>query len=295
MLIDGVIDELLESFELPIEGFDNPIDAGLEVLGHDLSTVFLHGAQRDELTAANDQVLDGLSVGVRGWTGNRLYRGGELSDETSIDRVGLGELADGLGEAADLQRRDDDDRKPLGEGRADEGLLQTAGGFDDDALDPVAAQRTNQGGDRLLFVGDGQRSVAFEQIEIELALADIGTDVDRGKLLCHEYSNLLNSGSGPIRLFELTQESMNRCTLVNGLRLQLGAVVASSWFIDELRIAHGPELIPMSARSGTYKQLQRTVMDKMPRHIGQRAAAEPRRHRAARHAVPLRSVCIYTP
>ena len=86
MLIDGVIDELLESFELPIEGFDNPIDAGLEVLRHDLSTVFLHGAQRDELTAANDQVLDGLSVGVRGWTGNRLYRGGELSDETSIDR-----------------------------------------------------------------------------------------------------------------------------------------------------------------------------------------------------------------
>ena len=53
---------------------------------------------------------------------------------------------------------------------------------------------------------------------------------------------------------------MNRCTLVNGLRLQLGAVVASSWFIDELRIAHGPQLIPMSARSGTYKQLQRTVI-----------------------------------
>ena len=52
---------------------------------------------------------------------------------------------------------------------------------------------------------------------------------------------------------------MNRCTLVNGLRLQLGAVVASSWFIDELRIAHGPQLIPMSTRSGTYKQLQRTV------------------------------------
>ena len=53
---------------------------------------------------------------------------------------------------------------------------------------------------------------------------------------------------------------MNRCTLVNGLRLQLGAVVASSWFIDELRIAHGPQLIPMSARNETYKQLQRTVI-----------------------------------
>jgi hypothetical protein len=80
-------------------------------------------------------------------------------------------------------------------------------------------------------------------------------------VLCHEYSALLNSGSGPIRLFELSRESMNRCTLVNGLRFRsLGAVVASSWFIDELRIAHGPQLIPMSARSGTYKQLQRTVI-----------------------------------
>ena len=57
---------------------------------------------------------------------------------------------------------------------------------------------------------------------------------------------------------------MNRCTLVNGLRFcSLGAVVASSWFIDELRIAHGPQLIPLSARGETYKQLQRTVMDKV--------------------------------
>jgi hypothetical protein len=62
---------------------------------------------------------------------------------------------------------------------------------------------------------------------------------------------------------------MNRCTLVNGLRLHLGAVVASSWFIDELRIAHGPQLIPMSARSGTYKQLQRTV----ERYRGRAASA----------------------
>jgi hypothetical protein len=70
---------------------------------------------------------------------------------------------------------------------------------------------------------------------------------------------------------------MNRCTLVNGLRLQLGAVVASSWFIAELRIAHGPQLIPVSARSGTYKQLQQTVMHQVPNGIGQYAAAELRR------------------
>ena len=71
----------------------------------------------------------------------------------------------------------------------------------------------------MLIVRDAERAVAFKEIEIELALADIDTDVEREKWLCHEYSTLLNSGSGPIRLFELSRVSMNRCTLVNGLRL----------------------------------------------------------------------------
>ncbi len=35
--------------------------------------------------------------------------GSELSDEAGIGLVGLGELADGASEAADLERRDDDD------------------------------------------------------------------------------------------------------------------------------------------------------------------------------------------
>jgi hypothetical protein len=41
--------------------------------------------------------------------GDGFERGGELGDETGIDLVGFGELANGAGEAADLQRRDDDD------------------------------------------------------------------------------------------------------------------------------------------------------------------------------------------
>ena len=61
---------------------------------------------------------------------------------------------------------------------------------------------------------------------------------------------------------------MNRCTLVNGLGLQPRAAIASSWFTAELRRVHGPHLIPMSARDRTYKQLQRTVMDRVPRHVG---------------------------
>jgi hypothetical protein len=198
------IDELFECFELPIEGLDDPIDAGLELLRHDLPPVLLRGAQRNELPATNDQVFDGLGVCVGCGTSEGLHGGGKARDQTGVDLIGLGELADGVGEAADLQRRDDDDGKARGECRADERLLEAAGGFDDDALDAVAAQATNQGRDRLLIVGNAQSSVAFEEIEIEPALADIDTDIDCGKLFCHECSNLLNSGSGPIRLFELS-------------------------------------------------------------------------------------------
>ena len=76
------------------------------------------------------------------------------------------------------------------------------------------------------------RAIAFKEIEIELALADIDTGVDCGKWLCHEYSTLLNSGSGPIRLFELSRESMNRSRLLTAFGFAAwGAVVASSWFI----------------------------------------------------------------
>ena len=70
---------------------------------------------------------------------------------------------------------------------------------------------------------------------------------------------------------------MSRYTLVNGLGLAPRAAIASSWLTAELRRVHGPHLIPMSARVETYKQLQRTVMDKVPSHMQQRAAAELRR------------------
>jgi len=113
----------------------------------------------------------------------------------------------------------------------------------------------------VFFIGGGERSLAFEQKEIELTLTDIDTDVECAKEFCHEYSALLNSGSGPIRLFELHEESTNRCTLVNGLRFcSLGSRSCFELVRRELRIAHGPQLIPMSARSRTYKQLQRTVI-----------------------------------
>ena len=139
MLLDGVLDELLESFQLPIERLDDPIDAGFELLRHDLPTVLLHGAQRDELPATNDQVFDGLSVCVGGRTSEGLHGGGEASDQTSVDLIGFGELTDGVGEAADLQRRDDNDGQACGESRTDAGLLEAASGFDDDALEAIAA------------------------------------------------------------------------------------------------------------------------------------------------------------
>ena len=71
---------------------------------------------------------------------------------------------------------------------------------------------------------------------------------------------------------------MNRCTLVNGLRFcSLWSRSCFELVHRELRIAHGPQLIPLSTRGETYKQLQRTVRDKVPSHMRQRAAAELRR------------------
>jgi hypothetical protein len=145
--LDGVIDELLESFELSIEGLDDPINAGLELMGHDLPAVLLHGAQRDELAAANDQVFDGLSVCVGGGASDGLHGGGETSDETGVDRIGFGELTDGIGEAPDFQRRDDDDGQACGECRTDERLLEPAGSFDDDPLNAITTQRADQSAD----------------------------------------------------------------------------------------------------------------------------------------------------
>src|SRR5262245_13101523 len=133
--------------ELAVEHFDYPIDARFEFLRHDLPAIFLHGAQRRELTAANDQVSDGLSVDVGGGPGGGFHGGGELRDETSVDRVGFGELADDLGEATDLQRRNDDHGKTRGESRTDERLLEPAGSFDDDALDAITTQRADQSAD----------------------------------------------------------------------------------------------------------------------------------------------------
>ena len=214
VLLDGVLNELFERFDLPIEGLDHAIDAGLKALGHDRPTIFLHGSQGRELTAAHDQVFDELGFWIRGGMRDGFQSGGELSDEAGIDRVGFGELADGAGEAADLQGRDDDDREAFGERSPDEGLLEAAGSFDDDALEALATEAADESRDGARLVGDTEHSVPLKEIDIELGFADVDADVHGRTLFCHVYSTLLNSGSGAhstVRVSTRVDEPLHAC------------------------------------------------------------------------------------
>ena len=68
----------------------------------------------------------------------------EAGDEACVDGVGLGELAGGFGEATHLQRRDDDDRQTSCNRCADEGMLEPARSFDNDALEAVASEAVDE-------------------------------------------------------------------------------------------------------------------------------------------------------
>jgi hypothetical protein len=56
----------------------------------------------------------------------------EVGDDGRVDRIGLGTLADGLGEGADLGRIDDHDRQSCSAQRRRHHRLEAAGGFQDD-------------------------------------------------------------------------------------------------------------------------------------------------------------------
>jgi hypothetical protein len=143
-----------------------------------------------------------------------LKGGGELSNEAGIDLVGFGQLADGAGEAADLQRRDDDDREAFGQCGPDEGLLEAAGGFQDDAFEPIPAQAVDESDDGAFLVGNAELLVSLEQTDIERGLADIDADVHGRTWFCHVYSTLLNSGSGAhstVRVVTRVDEPLHAC------------------------------------------------------------------------------------
>ncbi len=105
-------------------------------------------------------------------------------------------MADGTGEAADLQRRDDHHGQTLCHGGSDEGLFEAAGGLDDDALEAVTTKATEERGDGVLLVWNAKHSVSLKEIDIERCLTHIDADVHGRTLLCHVSSALLNSGSG---------------------------------------------------------------------------------------------------
>ena len=71
----------------------------------------------------------------------------------------------------------------------------------------------------------------FKQIHIELCFADIDADVYGGVSFGHRVLTLATFGLlRPIRLFELIDETVYRCTLVNGL--------SCSWSLRCIELVH---------------------------------------------------------
>jgi hypothetical protein len=105
-------------------------------------------------------------------------------------------------------------RETFGDGGPDEGLLEAAGGFDDDALEAVATEAGDERRDGMLLVGNAEHSVPLQQIDIELGFADIDADVHGRTLFCHVHSTLLNSGSGAhstVRVDTRVDEPLHAC------------------------------------------------------------------------------------
>ena len=122
----------VEAGEFLLERLDQTGDALLDARGGPLLALALGADHLDDLPPPGNQI----GQQPRGFVGQgpRLGPGrlGEVGDDGGIDRIGLGTLADRLGEGADLGRIDDDDRQPCSRQRRRRDGLEAAGGFQSD-------------------------------------------------------------------------------------------------------------------------------------------------------------------
>jgi hypothetical protein len=120
--------------DLAVEESQDGLDAFSDAFGaDDLEAIGLHGPQVNKLSSAGDELLDfGLLFrGFMGW--RRLDLLGEKGQDASIDAVGLGDQAEGLGEISGPFGIDHGDVMSLVEQVGNELSLIAAGGFENDA------------------------------------------------------------------------------------------------------------------------------------------------------------------
>ena len=143
-----------------------------------LLALLLGADHLDDLAAARDEFrqMAGFFVGER--SDLRLGRLGEVGDDGGIDRIGLGALADGLGERPHLSRVDDDEREAgAGEGGGGD-LLEAACRLDGDDGGAEGDELLAQGCETGAVAFDGEDVSARTHGDVEAVLGDIDTDSD---------------------------------------------------------------------------------------------------------------------
>jgi hypothetical protein len=139
---DGGVDLRIDLGELLLERADQAGDALFDARDLDAPLPIALGDDHlDDLPSPRDEIAQQLGRFVGERTHVRLGRLDEAGDHQGVDRIGLGALADRLGEMTHLRRIDHHNRQrgPRQRGRQDR--LEAARRFDRDPLGPSVPMR----------------------------------------------------------------------------------------------------------------------------------------------------------
>lgn len=118
--VEIVVNRVELSFQHAQHGFDAGRDFRCDGLGQ---AIALGRVQFEDLPTACEQIDQRRRQGVGQRTQRGIDAGAEACQHGCVDRIGLGEYADGAGEVADLPGIDDDDRQARRGQRRDNGAL----------------------------------------------------------------------------------------------------------------------------------------------------------------------------
>jgi hypothetical protein len=136
----------------------------------------------------------------------RLGRLDEADDHARVDRIGLGALADRLGEMAHLRRIDDHHRQRSSRQRSRCDGLEAARRFDRDPLGLNSAQALDKLGQAFAVARDGKGRPLGQNMDVEPILRHVDSNISQLHLSLPCATGLLR----PKRLFEVDGQTEGR-------------------------------------------------------------------------------------
>jgi hypothetical protein len=177
---DRAVDVAIEFAELALQQLEMPVDrVENPALGRPAPAIALGDHHLDDLAAACHQLAERLRLRVGNRPGGRADRLGKMSDCRGIDPVGLGQLAGGAGEIADLARIDHGQRQVSRGHRAGDDGFVAAGGLHCDQVRRQCLQPAHELRQAFAVARDGEGLTARPQMHV----APILCHVDPNKML----------------------------------------------------------------------------------------------------------------